>query len=260
MLASAALDADTGMLATVGAALGGLRKAKSEAKVKQRTQVLSAVISGEATSAIRSIGPPKAQAITTSPRTSATAPSAPFICTSCTLERSTPRVTTVRPPVGAGPGSVSAGPGGPTCSGGLERGEGRCTLTLTEEGETTLTATFVGGDALGIGATSERTEQAWDFLSWTTSDEAQVEVVAKNKGVPTRTDLADNKYSSADPRTVLVNGLVAKGRTPYARNFNVSFNDPQSPWLQTVRGALFGDAGRALADGNTAITKSLQQG
>ena len=46
MLASAALDADTGMLATVGAALGGLRKAKSEAKVKQRTQVLSAVISG----------------------------------------------------------------------------------------------------------------------------------------------------------------------------------------------------------------------
>ena len=34
------------MLGTVGAALGGLRKAKSEAKVKQRTQVLSAVISG----------------------------------------------------------------------------------------------------------------------------------------------------------------------------------------------------------------------
>lgn len=121
-------------------------------------------------------------------------------------------------------------------------------------------STFVGGDALGIGATSAKVGQAWDFLSWTTSDEAQVEVVAKNKGVPTRTDLADNRYSSADPRTVMVNGLVAKGRTPYARNFNVSFNDPQSPWLQTVRGALFGDAGRALADGATAITKSLQQG
>ncbi|GAB2992828.1 sugar ABC transporter substrate-binding protein [Saccharothrix stipae] len=121
-------------------------------------------------------------------------------------------------------------------------------------------STFVGGDALGIGATTQEVEQAWDFLSWTTSDEAQVEVVAKNKGVPTRTDLADNRYSAADPRTVLVNGLVAKGRTPYARNFNVSFNDPQSPWLRTVRGALFGDAGKALADGNTAITKSLQQG
>jgi multiple sugar transport system substrate-binding protein len=85
-------------------------------------------------------------------------------------------------------------------------------------------------------------------------------VIAKNKGVPTRTDLAANKHSSADPRLVLVNGLVAKGKTPYARNFNASFNDPQSPWLGTVRGALFGDAKTALADGNTAITKSLQQG
>lgn len=45
-LTAAALHADPGMLATVGAALGGLRKAKSEAKVKQRTEVLSAVVSG----------------------------------------------------------------------------------------------------------------------------------------------------------------------------------------------------------------------
>ncbi len=45
-LSQTALEADPGMLATVGAGLGGLRKAKSEAKVKQRTEVLSAVISG----------------------------------------------------------------------------------------------------------------------------------------------------------------------------------------------------------------------
>ena len=43
-----------------------------------------------------------------------------------------------------------------------------------------------------------------------------------------------------------INSLVAKGKTPYARNFNASFNDPQSPWLKTVRGALFGDADKAL--------------
>jgi multiple sugar transport system substrate-binding protein len=121
-------------------------------------------------------------------------------------------------------------------------------------------STFVGGDVLGIGATSEHTEQAWEFLAWTMSDEAQVEVVAKNKGTPTRTDLAENEYSSADPRLVAVNRLMAKGVTPYAKNFNASFNDPQSPWLQTVRGALFGDAEQALSDGNTAITESLSQG
>lgn len=120
-------------------------------------------------------------------------------------------------------------------------------------------STFIGGDSIGIGATSTKAAQAWDFLNWTMSDEAQVEVIAKNKGVPVRTDLASNKYSSADPRIVTINSLVAKGKTPYAKNFNASFNDPQSPWLQTVRGALFGDAAKALADGNSAITKSLQR-
>ncbi|MCQ9163884.1 valine--tRNA ligase [Arthrobacter sp. STN4] len=44
-------DGDTTMLATVGAALGGIRKAKSEAKVKQRTQVLSATVTADAAQA-----------------------------------------------------------------------------------------------------------------------------------------------------------------------------------------------------------------
>ncbi|MCA4131256.1 valine--tRNA ligase [Arthrobacter sp. M4] len=42
--ALAITDGDTAMLGTVGMALSGIRKAKSEAKVKQRTEVLSATI------------------------------------------------------------------------------------------------------------------------------------------------------------------------------------------------------------------------
>jgi multiple sugar transport system substrate-binding protein len=91
------------------------------------------------------------------------------------------------------------------------------------------------------------------------SDEAQIEVIAKNKGVPTRTDLAANKYSSADPRLVEINNLMAKGKTPYAANFNATYNDPQSPWITTFRGAFFGDATKALSDGATALTASLRQ-
>jgi valyl-tRNA synthetase len=41
-------DGDTGMLGTVGIALSGIRKAKSEAKVKQRTGVLAATITANA--------------------------------------------------------------------------------------------------------------------------------------------------------------------------------------------------------------------
>ncbi len=121
-------------------------------------------------------------------------------------------------------------------------------------------STFIGGDSMGIGATSTKAAQAWDFLQWTMGDEAQVEVVAKNKGIPFRTDLAANKYSSADPRIVTINNLVAKGRTPYAKNFNATYNDPQSPWIATFRGAFFGpDAKKALDDGAAKLTASLQK-
>ena len=48
VLTSASSNADVAMLATVGAALSGIRKAKSEAKVKQRTEVLTATISAPA--------------------------------------------------------------------------------------------------------------------------------------------------------------------------------------------------------------------
>jgi multiple sugar transport system substrate-binding protein len=155
-------------------------------------------------------------------------------------------------------GKVGVAPGPSVWLGIIEKAGvkmGVAPITGLKGGE----STFVGGDAIGISASTAKADQAWDFLKWTMSDEAQLEVIAKNTGVPFRTDLAENKYSSADPRIVTINKLMAKGKTPYARNFNASFNDPQSPWLATVRGALFGDAAKALSEGNAAITKSLQQ-
>jgi multiple sugar transport system substrate-binding protein len=119
-------------------------------------------------------------------------------------------------------------------------------------------STFVGGDSVGISATSKNADAAWEFLSWTVSDQAQVEVMAKNKDVLARTDLASNKYSSEDPRVVMINSLVGKGQTPYALRFGQTFNDPQGPWLRYAREAVFGDASK-LPQLNAEITKSLQQ-
>ena len=48
MAAAAGIGGDTTLLGTVGIALSGIRKAKSEAKVKQRTEVLSAIITADA--------------------------------------------------------------------------------------------------------------------------------------------------------------------------------------------------------------------
>ncbi|MEZ0070250.1 multiple sugar transport system substrate-binding protein [Streptacidiphilus sp. MAP12-20] len=121
-------------------------------------------------------------------------------------------------------------------------------------------STFVGGDVAGISATSSHADAAWDFLSWTLGDQAQVEVVAKQGQIIARTDLAQNKYAASDPAVVAINQVLAKGQTPYALNFNASYNDPQSPWTAALRGALFGpDPAKALSDGQAAITKSLNQ-
>ncbi|MBR8639733.1 sugar ABC transporter substrate-binding protein [Streptomyces tuirus] len=117
-------------------------------------------------------------------------------------------------------------------------------------------STFVGGDAIGISATSESADQAWNFLAWSLGDKAQVDVVAAHKDVVARTDLASNKHSQADPRLVTINELVAHGRTPYALKFGQTFNDPNGPWLTLMRNAVFGD-GTSVAKDNEAVTASL---
>lgn len=121
-------------------------------------------------------------------------------------------------------------------------------------------STFVGGDSIGISATAKHPDAAWDFLSWTVSEQAQVEVVAKNKDIVVRTDLAKNKYAVADPRVVTINGLIAKGQTPYSVNFGPVYNDPNGPWLQVTGKAIFGpDVAGALRAGAQQLTTALQQ-
>ncbi|WP_329416191.1 sugar ABC transporter substrate-binding protein [Streptomyces sp. NBC_00704] len=117
-------------------------------------------------------------------------------------------------------------------------------------------STFVGGDAVGISATSGKADQAWNFLAWSLGDTAQVDVVAAHKDVVARTDLAANKYSAADPRLVTINRLVGQGRTPYALKFGQTFNDPNGPWLTLMRDAVFGD-GTSVEKDNKAVSASL---
>lgn len=120
------------------------------------------------------------------------------------------------------------------------------------------TSTFVGGDVAGISRSSKKVEQAWDFLSWTLSEEAQVEIIAKNGDLPDRTDLVDNKYTSADPRTKLIADGLKNGRTPATLPFGELFNDPNGPWVAGFRGAIFGDDPEAaLADAQSKIQSTI---
>lgn len=117
---------------------------------------------------------------------------------------------------------------------------------------------FVGGDAIGITASCEDVDGAWEFLSWSLSEDAQVEVYAQQGWLTVRSDLAENEYAAQDPRIVTLNELVGEGNTPKSLNYGQTFNDPNGPALTAFREALFGeDAEAALTAANDAITASL---
>lgn len=119
-------------------------------------------------------------------------------------------------------------------------------------------STFVGGDMMGISASSSKADAAWNFLAWTMDEQTQLDIFAKAKFIPVRTDLAENQYAKADPRLVTFNSLVAKGQTPYSKNFFQCFNDPNGPWLSLIRAAVFGDGAAAAAQsGNPKVTSCL---
>ena len=119
-------------------------------------------------------------------------------------------------------------------------------------------STFVGGDGIGISKDSEKSPQAWNFLNWMMSEDAQVGVLAKNNDVVSRSDLASNQYSELDPRLVTINEVASEGDTPFSTSFQQAFNAPSSPWLTLVRDAVLGDGESVDAD-NDAITSILGQ-
>lgn len=125
-------------------------------------------------------------------------------------------------------------------------------------GPTGGSSTFVGGDGIGVSKDSEKAAQAWNFLSWLMSEDAQVEVLAKDLDVVSRSDLTDNRYAVSDPRLVTINEVATKGETPVATNFQQAFNATNSPWLTLVRDAVLGD-GAGVAKNNDEITAVLSQ-
>lgn len=159
-------------------------------------------------------------------------------------------------------GKVGIQPMGATGLQGIEEGPDLQVGVAPIPGLTGGSSSFVGGDVLGISANSEHAAAAWDFISWTLSEEAQVDVVAKSKNITVRSDLADNSYAKEDPRLGVFNKLAGEGQTPISVNFGKTFNDPNGPWTQTVIDAVFGggDPAAALREHNAAITDSLSSG
>jgi len=107
---------------------------------------------------------------------------------------------------------------------------------------------FVGGDVVAIPKGSKHADIAVQFIKWELSDEAQLEGLAKNNIMPSRSDLADNKYFKVEPRVVTTAKAVGIGYVPWVFHFNDMVNSDSSPWIQMIQTAVFdGKVDEAIA-------------
>jgi len=98
---------------------------------------------------------------------------------------------------------------------------------------------FVGGDVIAIPKGSKQAAVALQFIKWELTDEAQLEGLAKNNILPSRSDLANNKYFQADPRVVTTAKAIGIGYVPWVFHFNDMVNSDASPWIQMIQSAVF---------------------
>jgi multiple sugar transport system substrate-binding protein len=121
-------------------------------------------------------------------------------------------------------------------------------------------SSFVGGDVIAIPAASKHPDIALEFIKFELSDEAQLEGLAKNAIIPSRPELADNKYFADEPRVVTTAKAVGIGFTPYALHFNDMVNSDSSPWIQMIQTAIFdGDIDGAIETARDAMEQIAAQ-
>src|SRR5215831_9276682 len=123
---------------------------------------------------------------------------------------------------------------------------------------------FLGGKvgmlALGspiVGALNAQKIFQWGVTPLMSPDGSKT-ATFEGGDLPDRTDLSGNKYTGSDPRTKLIADGLKNGVTPFALPFGDLFNNPNGPWVETIRGAIYGpDLNKALADGQSKIQAGL---
>ena len=132
---------------------------------------------------------------------------------------------------------------------------GVCPIPGTKEG---TSATYNGGDAMGISKNCQHVEQAWNFIAWLMTEEAQQEVFAANNDTASNLKVLANGYEDADERVKTSNATIETGHTPKSVNFNEAVNAAGSPWQILIQDAVWGDESKIDED-NQAITDVLSQ-
>jgi multiple sugar transport system substrate-binding protein len=132
-------------------------------------------------------------------------------------------------------------------------------LTLLPGLEPGQVSGFVGGDVVAIPANGKNEAAAREFVTWVLSDEAQLEGLAKNSILTTRTDLADNEYAQ-NPKVQVTAQALAAGYVPWVFHFADMVNSDSSPWITMLQTAIFdGDVDGAIETARAEMMAIVQR-
>ncbi len=120
-------------------------------------------------------------------------------------------------------------------------------LTLLPGAEPGQVSAFVGGDVVAVPANGKNEAAAREFVTWVLTDEAQLQGLAKNSILTTRTDLADNEFTKGNDKVLTTASALAAGYVPWVFHFADMVNSDSSPWIIMVQTAIFdGDIDGAI--------------
>ncbi len=127
-------------------------------------------------------------------------------------------------------------------------------LTLLPGLEPGQVSAFVGGDVVAIPSNGKNEAAAREFLTWVLSDEAQLQGLAKNSILTTRTDLANNEFTVGNEKVLVTAQALAAGYVPWVFHFADMVNSDSSPWITMLQQAIFdGDVDGAIEEARAAM-------
>jgi ABC-type glycerol-3-phosphate transport system substrate-binding protein len=121
-------------------------------------------------------------------------------------------------------------------------------------------AFFDGGDNLCMPRGATNASGAWEFVKYALTVQQQVQLPAGGY-TPVRSDVLSPEFRRESPLATLPLERIDEGYAPTTLSYNLLYNQPDGPWLQMFRRAVFdGQVTAAMAEAQSSFDRILEQG
>ncbi|GAB3815819.1 extracellular solute-binding protein [Kribbella italica] len=121
-------------------------------------------------------------------------------------------------------------------------------------------AFFDGGDNMCIPRGAENASGAWEFVRFALDLPQQSDLPAGGY-TPVRSDVATPEFAKKFPLATLPLERIEEGYAPTTLSYNLLYNQPDGPWLQMFRRAVFdGELEAAMSEAQESYDRILAQG